>query len=186
MGAALEGDDLEVVAARRFACEAADMPAASAPTTTTRSLMRRGYGRQFHGVVDGQRAQAEPLEDRPAVRRRVDLQEAEAALGGLVRPPRHQGPVDARGRGTASRVLPPHSDAKSVPAWKLARAAQTTVPSSATASHIEVPCGSAAMRSGDGPVHVGGVLVPDRPAEVVDALPVGGRALGVRRAAGAP
>ena len=36
----------------RFACEAADIPAASAPTTTTRSLMGRGYGRQFHGVVE--------------------------------------------------------------------------------------------------------------------------------------
>ena len=38
----------------RFAWDAADMPAASAPTTTTRSVMTGGYGSGCHmnGVVE--------------------------------------------------------------------------------------------------------------------------------------
>ena len=129
----------------------------------------------------GERAQAEPLEDRPAVRRT----RRPAGSGSRARRPRRPGarraPCRCRGRGTPPACCRPTATAKSVPSWKFARAAQVTVPSSATASHIEVPArvGRDRRPRSRGACQLGVVLAPHGPVQVVDPLPVRGRAVGV-------
>src|SRR5688572_23971617 len=86
--------------ASRLACEAADIPAASPPTTTTRWVMRVRLRAPHPRRRRRQGAQTESFEDRPAVGRGVDLQELEPARRSLVGPAGDEALVDA-----ASAVL---------------------------------------------------------------------------------